>query len=89
MEAKFSLSFLLEYLRSVAHALFQRKVAKDLDVEITVAKEALARAQKVLQDFKTKKQQALSSSTTSSTPTIPQKVHCWLVSCLSFFCSSN
>ena len=59
MEAKFSLSFLLEYLRSVAHALFQRKVAKDLDVEITVAKEALARAQKVLQDFKTKKQQAL------------------------------
>ena len=56
MEAKFSLSLLLEYVRSIAHALFQRKVTKDLDAKIATTEEALARAQKVLQDFKTKKQ---------------------------------
>ena len=68
VEAKFNLSFLLEYLRSLAHMLFQRKVSKDLDVEIVVAEEALARAHKILQDLKVKKQQFLSSS---PAPTIP------------------
>ena len=68
VEAKFNLSFLLEYLRSLAHMLFQRKVSKDLDVEIVVADEALARAHKILQDLKVKKHQFLSSS---PVPTIP------------------
>ena len=40
MEARFNLPFLLEYLRVAAHALFQRKVTKDLDVEIATTKEA-------------------------------------------------
>ena len=31
-----------------AHALFQRKVTKDLDVEIATTEEALARAHKML-----------------------------------------
>ena len=70
VEAKFNLSFLLEYLRSLAHMLFQRKVSKDLDVEIMVAEEALARAHKILQDLKVKKQQFLSSS---PVPTIPSR----------------
>ena len=48
MEARFNLSFLLEYLWLVAHALFQRKVTKDLDVEIATTEEALARAHKML-----------------------------------------
>ena len=60
LEAKFSLSFLLEYLRSLAYALFQRQASKSIDVEITVAEEALARAQK--QDLKIKRQRVLSSS---------------------------
>ena len=68
VEAKFNLSFLLEYLRSLAHMLFQRKVSKDLDVKIVVAEEALARAHKILQDLKVKKHQFLSSS---PVPTIP------------------
>ena len=68
MEAKFNLSFLLEYLRSLAHILFQRKASKDLDAEIASAEEALARAHKALQELKVKKQQILSSSTV---PTIP------------------
>ena len=55
MEAKFNLSFLLEYLRSLGHMLFQRKVSKDLDAEIAVAEEARTRAQKALQDLKVKK----------------------------------
>ena len=59
LEAKFSLSFLLEYLRSLAYALFQRQASKSIDVEITVAEEALARAQK--QDLKIKRQRVLSS----------------------------
>ena len=73
MEAKFNLSFLLEYFRSVAHALFLRRVTKDLDAEIAAAKEALARAHKVLQGLKIRKQQALSSLATSSSPAIPQE----------------
>ena len=71
MEAKFKLSFLLEYLWSITHPLFQRKITKDLDVEITTAKEALARSHKVLEDLKTRKRQALSSSASSSTPAVP------------------
>nr|POE76357.1 mads-box protein jointless [Quercus suber] len=62
MEVKFNLSFLLEYLRSLAHMLFQRKAFKDLDVDIAVAEEALAHAHKVLQDLRVKKQLVLSSS---------------------------
>ena len=38
-----------------AHALFQRKVTKDLDVEIAATEEALAHAYKMLQDLKTTK----------------------------------
>ena len=49
VEAKFNLSFLLEYLRSLGHMLFQRKVSKDLDAEIAAAKEGLARAHMALQ----------------------------------------
>jgi len=63
VEAKFNLSFLLEYLWSLAHILFQRKVSKDLDAKIAAAKKALARAHKALQDLKVKKQLVLSSST--------------------------
>ena len=63
IEAKFNLSFLLEYLRSLAHMLFQRQASKDLDAEIVAAEEALARAHKALQDLKVKKQPDLSSST--------------------------
>ena len=37
MEARLNLSFLLEYLRSLAHALFQRKASRDLDVKIVIA----------------------------------------------------
>ena len=40
IEEKFNLSFLLEYLRSLANTLFQRKASKDLDVEIVAAEEA-------------------------------------------------
>ena len=50
LEAKFSLSFLLEHLRSLAHALFQRQTSESLDAE-----EALARAHKTLQDLKIKR----------------------------------
>ena len=70
MEAKFDLSFLLKYLQSLAHMLFQRKVSKDLDTEIAIAEEALAHAHKALQDFKVKKQLVLSSLTV---PTIPSR----------------
>ncbi|KAL0010920.1 hypothetical protein SO802_006028 [Lithocarpus litseifolius] len=48
IKAKLNLSFLLEYLRSLAHTLFQRKASKNLDTEIVIAEEALARAHKVL-----------------------------------------
>ena len=68
IEAKFNLSFLLEYLQSLAHALFQRKASKDLDVEIVATKEALARAHKVLQDLKIKRHPILSSSTVHVVP---------------------
>ena len=37
MEARLNLSFLLEYLRSLAYALFQRKASRDLDVKIVTA----------------------------------------------------
>ena len=56
----------------MAHALFQRKASRDLDIEIAAAKEALSHAHKVLQDLKIKKQQSLSSAS-SSTSAIPQE----------------
>ena len=56
VEAKFNLSFLLEYLRSLAHMSFQMRISKDLDAEIAAAEEALASAYKVLRDLKLKKQ---------------------------------
>ena len=61
LEAKFSLSFLLEYLRSLAHTLFQRQASKSIDAEIAAAEEALARAHKTLQDLKIKRQRVLPS----------------------------
>ena len=67
LEAKFSLSFLLEYLRSLAHTLFQRQASKSIDAEIAAAEEALARTHKTLQDLKIKRQRVLSSS---AVPTI-------------------
>ena len=54
LEAKFNLSFLLEYLRSLAHALFQRQASKSIDAKIAAAEEALTHAHKTLQDLKTK-----------------------------------
>ena len=48
IEAKFNLSFLLEYLHSLVHMLFQRQAFKKLDAEIAAAEEVLARAHKVL-----------------------------------------
>ena len=71
IEAKFNLSFLLEYLRSLAHTLFRRKASKDLDAEIAVAREALARAQGVLQDLEAWRKQALSAIAISSSPMVP------------------
>ena len=71
MEARLNLSFLLEYLRSLAHALFQRKASRDLEVEIVAAEEALACAYKVLQDLKFRKQHALSFSAASSIFAVP------------------
>ena len=55
------MSFLLEHLRSLAHVLFQRQASKSLDAEIAIAEKALARAHKVLQDLKVKRQRVLSS----------------------------
>lgn len=63
LEAKFNLSILLEYLQSLAHALFQRQAFKSIDIEIVAAEEALAHAHKTLQDLKIKRQRVLSSST--------------------------
>ena len=64
IEEKFNLSFLLEHLCSLAHMLFQRQASRNLDAKIaTTAKEALARAHKVLQDLKVRRQCVLSSST--------------------------
>ena len=40
LEAKFSLSFLLEYLHSLAYALFQRQASKSIDAKIAAAEEA-------------------------------------------------
>ena len=48
IEAKFNLSFLLEYLRSLVHMLFQRQAFKKLNAKIAAAEEVLARAHKVL-----------------------------------------
>ena len=62
LEANFNLSFLKEYLRSLVHMLFQRWASRSIDVEITAAEEALARAHKVLHDLKVKRQRVLSSS---------------------------
>ena len=63
LEAKFNLSFLLEYLCSLAHALFQRQVSRSIDAKIATVEEALARAHKNLQDLKIKRQRVFSSST--------------------------
>ena len=63
IEAKFNLSFLLDYLRSLAHMLFQRQTSKNLDAKIAVTEEALTRAHKALQDLKIKRQRVFSSST--------------------------
>ena len=62
LEAKFDLSFLLRYLRSLAYMLFQRRVSRSIDVKIAAAEEALAHDHKVMHDFKVKRQQVLSSS---------------------------
>ena len=42
--------------------LFQRPASRSIDAEIITAEEALARAHKVLQDLKVKRQMVLSSS---------------------------
>jgi len=42
IEAKFNLSFLLEYLHSLAHMPFQRQAFKNLDAEIAAVEEVLA-----------------------------------------------
>ena len=55
LEAKFSLSFLLEHLRLLAQMLFQRQASKSIDAEIATAEEALAHAHKTLQDLKIKR----------------------------------
>ena len=68
LEAKFNLSFLLDHLRLLAHMLFQRQSSKSMDIEIAAAEETLARAHKVLQDLKVKRQRILSASTV---PVIP------------------
>nr|XP_023925725.1 uncharacterized protein LOC112037148 [Quercus suber] len=62
IEPKFNLSFLLEHLHSLTHMLFQRQASRSLDAEIAAVEEALARAHKVLQDLKVKRQRVLSSS---------------------------
>ena len=56
-----NLSILLEHLHSLAHMLFQRQASRSLDAEIVAAEKALARAHKVLQDLKVKRQRGLSS----------------------------
>ena len=61
LEAKFNLSFLLDHLRLLSHMLFQRQSFKSIDTEIAAAEEALARAHKVLQDLKVKRQRILST----------------------------
>ena len=68
LEAKFNLSFLLDHLRLLAHTLFQRQSSKSIDIEIAAVEEALARAHKVLQDLKVKRQRILSTLTV---PVIP------------------
>ena len=73
MEAKLNLSFLLEYLKSMAPALFQRNIFKGLNVEIVAIEKALTHAYKVLQDLKIRKQQAFSSLATSSTFAVSQE----------------
>ena len=62
IEAKFNLSFLLKYLCSLAHMLFQRQASKSLDAKIATAEEALAYAHKVLHDLKVRRQWVLYSS---------------------------
>ena len=68
LEAKFNLSFSLDHLHLLARMLFQRQTSKSIDVEIAAAEGTLARAHKVLQDLKVKRQRILSSSTV---PVIP------------------
>ena len=70
IEGKFNLSFLLEYLRSLVHMLFQRQAFKKLDAEIVVAEEVLARAHAGLE---VKRKLVLSSLIV---PAISQKALC-------------
>ena len=51
VEFKFNLFFLWGYLQSLAHMLFQRKLSKDLGIEIVAVKETLAYDHKALQDL--------------------------------------
>ena len=62
LKAKFNLSFLLDHLCLLARMLFQRQASRSIDAEIAAAEEVLARAHKVLQDLKVKRQRILSSS---------------------------
>ncbi|XP_023893172.1 uncharacterized protein LOC112005153 [Quercus suber] len=62
LKAKFNLSFLLKHLRLLAHMLLQRQASRSINAKIAAAEEALARAHKVLQDLKVKRQKVLSSS---------------------------
>ena len=62
LEAKFNLSFFLEYLCSLAHTLFKRQASRSIDAKIVAVEEALAHAYKTLQDLKIKRQRVLSSS---------------------------
>ena len=70
IEAKFNLSFLLEYLRSLVHMLFQRQAFKKLNAKIAVAEEVLARAHAGLE---VKRKLVLSSLIV---PAISQKALC-------------
>ena len=80
LEAKFSLSFLMEHLHSLAHALFQRQTSKSLDAEIAAAEEALTHAHKTLQDLKIKRQKLLHAQSTSA----KWSLHFPLYSCFTF-----
>ena len=82
IKARSNLSSFLEYLRSLAQTLFQRKASKDLDAEIIATEKVLAHAHKALQDLKVKKQLILSSSTV---PTVPLESSLLASRCISFF----
>lgn len=74
VEAKFNLTFLLDYLQLVAFVFFQKKAKKDLNVEIVLAREALAHAQEALRNLEACKELSLSTIATSSSLVVPQEV---------------